>query len=187
MGAEGLLAAGLSIAGGIMQVGGAAREAKANSRLAILELQGQWEQVGIQDEQLLREADTIKTAAAVSVEERYQQLAKIKTNNALFMTISGLSENLSEGVADRESARAAAHDVRLIGYQAASQRRNIADQITVNRMALQYGNYRAATTISQGTAKTIGVGQQALISFGQTLLKYAGPSMSQLASLAGGG
>ena len=169
-----LIAGGLAVsaAGSVMSMGAASKQAKTNAMASILELRGQYEQVGIQNEQLVAEAETIKLAADAAVEQRYEQLHKVKTNNLLFSTVSGV-ENLSEGVANKASEKAAARDVTMVRYNAALQTRNVAEQIKVNRMNLRYGGTRAAMGISQGVANTIGVGQQSAISFGQTLLKYA--------------
>lgn len=163
----------MSAAGGVMQMGAARKQAKANAMASILELRGQYEQVGIQNEQLLAEAETIKLAADAAVEQRYEQLRKIKTNNLLTTAVSGLAENMSIAAADKASDKAVGRDVTMVRYNEALTRRNVSNQIRVNRMGLQYGGYRAAMGISQGTANTIGVGAQAGFSFGQSLLKYA--------------
>jgi hypothetical protein len=173
MGIESLLFAGLSAAGGMMATRGAAKQAKANAMSSILELQGMYEQVAIQNEQLLQETDSIKIAADLAMNERVEQNEKIKRMNRSFMSSSGLAANFSAQVAERVGDVAMRKDIQTTQYNAAGQRAKISDQIKVNRMSLKYGGYRAATNISNGFREATATGQQAVISTLTSLLKYS--------------
>src|SRR5215217_7255633 len=114
MGVESLIFGGLSAAGGLMQASSSARAAKQNGLATMLELQGQYEQVGTQNEQLLQEVDLIRLSAEGQVRERMEQLNKVKENNTLFMAASGLSFNNAQEVAGRVSDKKAGNDVQVI-------------------------------------------------------------------------
>src|SRR5829696_6655970 len=107
MGWESLIYGGLSAIGGLQSTQAGAKQAKMNSLAAMMELQGQYEQTGTQNEQLLQEVDAIKIGAAQQMNERYEQLQSIKENNRLAVAGSGMSWNASEGVAERISDREA--------------------------------------------------------------------------------
>ena len=175
MGMESLIFGGLSAAGGLMSTAAAGKEAKANAQAAIMELQGQYTQVAIQNEQLLQEVDAIKIGAKQQINERYEQLQSIKENNRLAVSASGMSWNASADVADKVSDREAYKDVGMIEFNAASQRRNVSQQIKVNREALKYGGFRAATNVSNGYRRASEIGSQAALSTLTSLFKYAPP------------
>jgi hypothetical protein len=173
MGMESLIFGGLSAAGGLMSTMAAGKQAKANAMSSILELQGQYEQVATQNEQLLQEAGSIRLAAAHAVNERLEQLQDIKENNRLAASAAGLSWNGSERVAEKVSDREAYKDVGMTEYNAAAHRRNLGYQIKMNREALKYGGYKSATQISNGFRNASGIGAQSFITSATTLFKYA--------------
>lgn len=173
MGMESLIFGGLSAAGGLMSTGAAAKQAKANGLAAIMELQGQYEQVAVQNEQLLQETTSIRLAASHQVNERLEQLQSIKENNRLAVSATGMSWNGSERIAEKISDREAYKDLGIIEFNQAAARRNVSQQITMNRAALKYGGFRAATNVSNGYRQASGIGQQAAISTLTSLFKYA--------------
>lgn len=186
MGLESLLMFGLSAAGGVMATSAAGKQASRNAMLGREELRGQYEQTGIQNQQLMDEIKSIELAAGQAANERLEQAASTKTRNAAFVSASGTGFNASEAVAAREIDRNAARDVTTLGYNAALQGRRVVDQIRVNRMALRTGSARAAVGISNGVANTIGVGQQSLIKAGEALVKYSSADLKKAAQMMGG-
>jgi len=175
MGMESLIFGGLSAIGGMMSSGAANRAAKQNTLSAIMELQGQYQQVNTQNEQLLQEVDLIRMNAEGQFNERYQQLQDVKENNRLFVATSGLSTNQSEQVASEVSDRKAYNDIGAIEFSAAAQRRNISQQIKVNRDSLKFAGFKAAGSIQNSVHHAQGVAQQAMLSTVSSLFKYAPP------------
>jgi hypothetical protein len=168
---------GLNVVGGLFSTFQAAKQAKANSRYAIEEFKGQWQQVGIQNEQLIDEAKSVGMAAELAVAKRMEQALKVKTNNAAVQSASGTSFNASQAIAAQETDKNARKDAQVIEYNTALQGKRIADQIKVNRMSLETAKKRAAATISNGTAV------QAGIKLGESLLSSGigggGPGMTK--------
>lgn len=170
----GLLDLGVMIAGGLMSTIGAAKQAKVNARLANQEYLGQWQQIGIQDEQLLDEAKAVELQARQAVEARFGQAQDVKDKNVAWMSASGTSFNASQAIAARETDKNARKDAATLQYNSALQRNRISQQIRVNRMSLDTALSRAAATISQGTANTVGTAQRAGIDLLGSLVKDAG-------------
>lgn len=176
-----IAAVGLNLVGGLFSTFGAAKQAKTNARLGLEEYKGLWQQVGIQNEQLMDENKSVELAAGLAVAKRIEQALQVKTRNTAFMSASGTSFNASQRVAADETDKNASKDAQTIEYNASLGRKRIADQIKVNRMSLETAKARAAAGISQGTANTIGTAMQAGIDLAGSIIKNApaSPGMSK--------
>lgn len=166
-------AAGVNLIGGLFSTFSAAKQAKTNARYAVQEYEGAFQQVGIQNQALLDESAALDRQTKYAVAQRIEQSQKLKDTNEAWMSSSGTAFNASQAIADKRIDKTLRADITVASYNAALQKKRISDQIKVNRMSLETAKNRAAATISQGTATTIGTAIGAGVDFVGSLVKNA--------------